>query len=47
LVYPFILGLAFAAAASVAHLAGDAWSPKPSWEKPAPTQARVIPRCPR
>jgi peptidylprolyl isomerase len=32
LLYPFVLGLVFAAAAALAHRAGTAWSPKPSWE---------------
>ena len=45
LVFPFVLGLAFAATSSLAHRAGTEWSPKPSWQKPA--DARVIPRCPR
>jgi hypothetical protein len=45
LVYPFVLGLTFAAAVYVAHLAGDAWSPEPSWAKREAPQVRVIPRC--
>jgi hypothetical protein len=47
LVFPFVLGLAFAVTSSLAHRAGETWSPKPSWEKPDVAQARVIPRCPR
>ena len=46
-VFPLVLGLAFAATSSLAHCAGTKWSPKPSWEKHDDVQARVIPRCPR
>jgi hypothetical protein len=46
LVFPFVLGLVFAATSSLAHRAGETWSPKPSWEiRGGPAQARVIPRC--